>query len=104
MLTEQIAPDNTGENRDENGRFLPGKSGNLSGRPRDSISIKSLIRKHLEENPEDLKEFVNYFVKNKRELAWQMLEGRPFQSSNISGELGLPVRIIEVIIPDADTN
>ena len=56
--------------------FMPGQSGNPAGRP-PGQSIKELVRKHLDDNPEDLKLFVEHFIKNNRELAWQMLEGKP---------------------------
>lgn len=57
--------------------FKPGESGNPAGRPKGSISIKDEVRKHLEANPEAVKEIVEHFVEKNRELMWQMLEGRP---------------------------
>lgn len=74
------------EIRNEKGQFVEGHPGG-PGRPKGSISIKDLVRKHLEDNPEDLREFVRHFIKKNRELAWQMIEGRPHQSSDM--ELGI---------------
>lgn len=67
--------------------FKPGQSGNPKGRPKGSISIKDLVRKHLESHPKDLQEFVAHFIKSNRELAWQMLEGRPTQQADITAEV-----------------
>jgi hypothetical protein len=78
-------------------QFKPGVSGNPKGRPKGSISIKDLVRKHLENNPEDLKEFVSHFIKDNRELAWQMLEGRPSQDLTSKGEAINPAPIYNAI-------
>lgn len=71
--------------RDEKGRFLPGHEGG-PGRPKGSISIKDKIRQYLEEHPEDVEEIVHHFIKDNRELMWQMLEGRPQQDVTSGGE------------------
>src|SRR3989338_3991507 len=44
-------PDKTGDNRDDKGRFVPGKSGNMAGRPIGSLSITEEIKKKLLEVP-----------------------------------------------------
>ncbi len=75
------------------GRFKEGNPG--GGRPKGSISIKDLVRKHLEENPEDLKEFVEHFIKKNRELAWQMIEGKP--SQDVGLKHGLADNLIDLI-------
>lgn len=71
--------------RDAKGRLVKGTPPG-PGRPKGGVSIKDLVRKHLEENPEDLKEFVEHFIKENRELAWQMLEGRPSQDVTTAGD------------------
>ena len=74
--------------------FMPGVSGNPKGRPKGSLSIKAEIKKRLENNPEELKEIVEHFIKKNRELMWQMIEGRPQQ------QVGLDATITEVKVPD----
>lgn len=75
-------------------QFQPGQSGNPKGRPKGK-TIKERVREYLEEHPEDMESFVRHFVKNNRDLAWQMLEGRPPQSI-VGGEEDNPV-IIKII-------
>ena len=68
----------------EDTQFKKGHKGG-PGRPK-GRSIKELVRKHLDDNPEELKDFVQHFIKSNRELAWQMLEGRPSQDMTTAGE------------------
>jgi hypothetical protein len=71
--------------RDDKGRWLPGiPPQNPTGRPPKSISLKDEIRKYLETHPHDVQEIVGHFVKNNRELMWQMLEGRPQQQTEVN--------------------
>ena len=82
---ENIVADNKPP-RDEHGRLLPGfESLNPLGRG-SRISIKTRIRTWLDDHPEDMAAFVEHFVKNNIELAWQMLEGRPSQDVTSAGE------------------
>lgn len=71
---------------------LPG-----AGRPPGSLSIKDSIRKHLEEHPEEIEEIVQYFVKENRDLMWQMLEGKPPQALQHTGSMK------QYVIRDEDT-
>lgn len=74
----------------QTGKFIKGNPG--GGRPKGSISIKDKIRQYLEDNPQNVDEIVQYFVKNNRELMWQMLEGRPQQDVTSGGkELPTPL-------------
>lgn len=66
-------------------RFVKGNVGG-PGRPKGTVSIKDMIRKRLEEHPEEVNEIVQHFIKNNRELMWQMLEGRPQQDVTSGGE------------------
>lgn len=88
-------PISNGEKRNPDGTFAPGHIGG-PGRPKGSISIKDLVRKHLENNPEDLSDFVTHFIKKNRELAWQMIEGRPQQDVTSDGK-ALPTPILNVL-------
>ena len=76
---------NNGIIRNEDGTFAVGNSGG-PGRPKGSLSIKDLVRQHLQDNPEELADFVRHFILKNRELAWQMLEGRPQQDVTSGGE------------------
>ena len=71
--------------RDGLGRLLPGNTANPSGRPK-GMTIKEQVRKWLETHPRDNEDFVKHFIKKNRELAWQMLEGRPPQDITSGGE------------------
>lgn len=79
-------------------KFKKGVSGNPAGRPKGSISIKDKVRQYLENNPESVEEIVEHFVKNNRELMWQMLEGRPQQDVTSGNEPLQPllVRFLDV--------
>jgi hypothetical protein len=67
----------------EEHKWKPGESGNPNGRPK-GISIKDRVRIWLEEHPDDMQSFVQHFVKENRDLAWQMMEGRPSQSTDLT--------------------
>lgn len=78
--------------RDEKGRLLPGNTANPHGRPKGK-TIKERVLDWLENNPEDMEAFVQHFVKNNRDLAWQMLEGRPAQKTDVTSG-GKPIPIL----------
>lgn len=88
------------DNRRPDGTFGPGNNANPFGRPKGK-TIKEQIREYLDEHPGEMKKFVNYFVKKNRELAWQMLEGRPAQDLTSGGEK-LPIPILNVPINESD--
>lgn len=86
----------------EDTQFKSGKdwTGNANGRPKGK-TIKDLVREYLEEHPNDMKAFVDHFVKKNRELAWQMLEGKPHQAGDITSG-GKPIPILNVQRDDSD--
>lgn len=94
MGEEPIKKEESRVERDELGRFLPGSVPNPHGRPKGK-TIKERVRDWLEEHPDEMEKFVEHFVKENRELAWQMLEGRPFQDI-LSGGEKLPTPILNV--------
>ena len=67
-------------------QFKKGQSGNPKGRPKGVKSIKDAVRQYLKRNPVEFSDFVAHFVKENRELAWQMLEGKPQQDLTTGGE------------------
>jgi len=73
--------ENTKVKRDDKGLWLKGQSANPLGRPKGK-TIKEQVRAYLDEHPEDMQAFVKHFVENNKELAWQMMEGRPHQSED----------------------
>lgn len=77
--------------RGERGYFLEGTAAG-PGRPIGSKSIKDAVRQYLVQNPEDFEEFITHFAKKNRELAWQMLEGRPSQGLGQADDLA-PLQI-----------
>jgi hypothetical protein len=79
--------------RDEHGRILPGQPAlNPLGRPKGK-SIKDRVWEWLEDHPEDMQGFIDHFVKKNRDLAWQMLEGKPPQKMDheLSGNITFQV-------------
>ncbi len=48
-------------------RFQPGKSGNPAGKPVGAVSIMAAVRKHLNENPEQLHELAKSLVENAKQ-------------------------------------
>lgn len=76
--------------RDKKGRFVDGHIG-TGGRPKGK-TIKERVLEWMEKHPKDLEKFVEHFVKENRELTWQMLEGRPPQEMNL-GNADLPFTI-----------
>ena len=43
-----------------------------------------MVRDWLDEHPEDMKGFVQHFVKINRDLAWRMLEGNPKDDTDVN--------------------
>jgi len=82
--------ENNKPERDAKGRLLPGNTANPKGRPKGK-TIKERVREWLEDHPDDMRAFVEHFVKKNRELAWQMLEGGPKQSGDFEVKLPKPI-------------
>lgn len=96
-----MEPNSSGDNRNPDGTFGPGNNANPLGRPKGSISIKDKVRQYLENNPNEVEAIVEHFVKNNRELMWQMLEGRP-QQDVVSDGKALPTPLLNVLNNDSN--
>lgn len=66
-------------------QFQPGKSGNPSGKPKGTVSLKTYARKMIQNMTEDEKlEFMKGIDKK---TIWEMSEGKAKQDVEVSGEL-----------------
>lgn len=90
--------------RDELGRLLPGNTANPNGRPPGTLSLVSLLKKHLEEVPDgDKRTRAELFIRqtlskamkgdpSSEKLVWQYIEGLPQQKVDVtSGGKPLPI-------------
>ena len=71
--------------------FMPGISGNPKGRPVGTFSLKSLIIKRLQENPDQKERIIDELLLNDQGLVLQMIDGRPKQSMDLKGEMSVSV-------------
>lgn len=85
-------PEKLESNRNPDGTFREGQSGNPKGRPKGK-TIKEMVKEYLEEHPDDMRAFVQHFVKKNRELAWQMMEGSPGKAVDVTSG-GKPIPIL----------
>lgn len=87
---EDSGGDSTIKTSDKPWQFQPGNPGG-PGRPKGK-TIKERVLEWLQEHPDDMQAFVQHFVKKNRDLAWQMLEGKPASSVDVtSGGNPLPI-------------
>jgi hypothetical protein len=88
-MAKKAKPIKAEAKRRADGTFGAGNLANPLGRPKGK-TIKERVREYLEAHPDKMNEFVEHFINENRELAWQMLEGRPAQDMTSGGEK-LPV-------------
>jgi hypothetical protein len=85
MESEQVLTSEKQEpERDRNGRLLPGNTANPNGRPKGKFSLKTMIIRKLEENPDTLEDVIDHLINNERALLFQMIDGRPSQQTDIT--------------------
>ena len=70
---------------------------NLGAGRKKGKTIKERVREWLEEHPGDMEAFVKHFIEDNKELAWQMLEGRPHQKIGGDKENPLVIQISKEI-------
>lgn len=88
------------KNRDEQGKWLEGVSGNPAGRPKRK-TLTELIHAKLDNTPEGwdklvalvLTEMFNSKNKDLIKTLWQYTDGMPTQKTEITGAEGEPVAI-----------
>jgi hypothetical protein len=68
------------------GQFKSGDewTGNANGRPKGTFSLKTLIIKRLQENPEQTEKIINDLLLKDQGLVLQMIDGRPNQATDIT--------------------
>jgi len=99
-----MEPDKTRENRNEDGTFKKGFTGNPNGRPVGSISVIDKLRQIYRDNPEKFDSFVRRYADNEANDKHQveMLDGKAPQSTDITSG-GQPIFNI-ISYKDADNN
>ena len=66
-------------------QFKPGQSGNPSGRPKGSVSLKEYARKMLLELDDDGKR--EFMAGLEKDIIWKMAEGNPKQDTQLKADL-----------------
>lgn len=66
-------------------QFKPGQSGNPSGRPKGTVSLKEYARKYLQELPDEEK--LTFMEGLPKDIVWKMAEGNPKNDVDFKGEV-----------------
>lgn len=82
-------------------QFVKGQSGNPSGRPKGSKSLKTFAREYLESLPDDEK--IEFLKTLPTELVWKMAEGNPKQDNDLTSN-GESINQVLVKFIDANNN
>lgn len=82
---EEVKPENQESNRDlTTGKWRPGFSGNLKGRP-PGKTMKEYAREYLSKMTEEEKD--EWLGGLQKDIVWRMAEGQPKQDMDIQGEM-----------------
>ena len=81
---EELEPDKQESNRDEKGRWKPGMSGNLKGRP-PGKTMKEYVKEYLARLSDEEKD--EWLAGLNKDIIWRMAEGQPKQDTELSGEV-----------------
>lgn len=84
------------------GKFTPGNPG--GGRPKGTYSLKTLIEKKLKENPELEAKLIADILEKEQALVYQMIDGRPKQSTELDGKLDITTPVLVKFIDGEDNN
>jgi hypothetical protein len=68
------------------GQFVEGNKNGL-GRPKGSFSLTTKMIRRLEENPEETKAILDWFLKNRKDMIWNKIDPNPAASLNLNAEV-----------------
>ncbi len=101
-MGEDNAPDKQVAIRDDQGKFVPGVSGNPNGRPPKGHSITDTIRAMMDEKPEIKRALGQKVLQMALEgdgaalrLIWSYIDGMPKQTTELTGDPDNPLVIIK---------
>ena len=115
-IKKKRKPDNTGKNRDSEGKWLPGTSGNLEGKPKGAFSLTAILKAEIQKCPkgQDKKTYAVLIVKKmltdaiekgdvqQIKIIWAYIEGMPLQK--IGGDPENPLNAQVIILPPKNGN
>jgi hypothetical protein len=106
--TKQPSPAKQETNRDENGRFIPGVSGNPNGRPPKEHSLTDAVKAFFDANPDTKEELVKTVVTrairgdiNAAKLVWEYMDGKATQrveSKDVTDEESEELKLLRDLI------